>query len=221
MSKEAAKENVMSYNEHRDTAVYESTHTFRLLIVRIYNQSHEAFITTLRCRTSSMDVKEVETALITYEQGRDVQRALNSAAGGLSTCMFPMNAGMAGRKLLRFACDGQGHHWKTFRATYTPEGMARLRARNIHVPRNMPFQGICAPRCRAWAPPGMTPTRVVAIVAAVVSLVEAVLTMVVDVSVPVGAVVVLQGASKCVLTGIVRLFLIKLWTWHDVMSPVR
>jgi hypothetical protein len=30
MAKEAAKEDVMGYNEHRDTAVYESTHKFRL-----------------------------------------------------------------------------------------------------------------------------------------------------------------------------------------------
>jgi hypothetical protein len=93
-AKEAAKENVMGYNEHRDTAVYESTHKFRLLNVRIDNQSHEAFIATLRCQIFSMKVQDVETTLITHEQGRDVQRAINSAAGGVSTTMFPMSAGI-------------------------------------------------------------------------------------------------------------------------------
>jgi hypothetical protein len=98
MAKEAAKADVMGYNEHRDTAVYESTHKFRLLNVRIDDQSYESFIAALRCQIFNMDVKEVETALITYEQGRDVQRALNSAAGGVSATMYPMSAGMGGRK---------------------------------------------------------------------------------------------------------------------------
>jgi hypothetical protein len=44
MSKEAAKDNVMGYSEQRDTAVFESTHKFRLLNVHIDNPSHEAFI---------------------------------------------------------------------------------------------------------------------------------------------------------------------------------
>jgi hypothetical protein len=133
MAKEAAKEDVMGYNEHRDTAVYESIHKFRLLNVRIDDQSYESFIAALRCQIFNMDVKEVETALITYEQGRDVQRALNSAAGSVSA----MSAGMGGRKFFCYACNGEGHHWKTCLATNTPEGVAGLRSKNIHVPTNI------------------------------------------------------------------------------------
>jgi hypothetical protein len=148
MAKEAAKEDVMGYNEHRDTAVYESTHKFRLLNVRIDDQSYESFIAALRCQIFNMDFKEVETALITYEQGQDVQRALNSAAGGVSA-MYPMSAGMAGRKFFCYECNGEGHHWKTCPATNTPEGMARLRSKNIHVPMNM----------RPQMPTSVGPTR--------------------------------------------------------------
>jgi hypothetical protein len=137
MSKEAAKENVMGYNAQRDTAVYESTHKFRLLNVKIDNQSHEAFIATLRCQIYGMDVKDVETALITYEQGREVQRALNSAAGGASTSMYPMSTETGVKKFLCFACNGEGHHWKNCPATFTPEGAARLQAHNIRVPKNL------------------------------------------------------------------------------------
>jgi hypothetical protein len=136
MAKEAAKEDVMGYNEHRDTAVYESTHKFRLLNVRIDDHAYESFIATLRCQVFSLDVNEVETALITYEQGRDVQRALNSATGSVSA-MYPMSAGMGGRKFFCYACNGEGHDWKTCPATDTPEGVARLRSRNIQVPMNL------------------------------------------------------------------------------------
>jgi hypothetical protein len=60
--------------------------------------------------------------------------------------------------------------------------------------------------------PDMTPMVVVAMVAAAILLDVAAAMVVVDVSVPVGAVVVLQGASKCALTGIVLLSMIKVRT---------
>jgi hypothetical protein len=138
MSKEAAKDNVMGYNEHRDTAVYESTHKFRLLNVRIDNQSHEAFIASLRCQIYGMDVKGVESALITYEQGREVQRAMSSVAGGPSTSnVYQMSAQQGMAEQVCYACNGKGHHWKICPATSTQEGFARLKAKNVYVPRHL------------------------------------------------------------------------------------
>jgi hypothetical protein len=134
MSKEAAKENVMGYNEQRDTAVYESTHKFRLLNVRIDNQPHEAFIATLRCQIYSMSVKDVETALISYEQGRQVQQALNSAAGGSVSNVYNTYTGGAGGAYKCYACDGTGHHWQECQQSLTPSGRSKLLARNIRVP---------------------------------------------------------------------------------------
>jgi hypothetical protein len=137
LSKEAAKDNVMGYNALRDTAVYESTHKFRLLNVRIDNQSHEAFVATLRCQIFGMSIKEVETALITYEQGRDVQRAMNSAAGGASTSLFNVATESGDRRFTCYACNGEGHSWKSCPATSTPEGAARLMAKSIRLPRHL------------------------------------------------------------------------------------
>jgi hypothetical protein len=133
MSKEAAKENVMGYNEHRDTAVYESTHKFRLLNVRIDNPSHEAFVATLRCQIYGMDLKDVESSLITYEQGREVQRALSAAAGGTNTRLYQLNTAGA---LRCYVCGGE-HSWKVCKDTPTPEGYSKLKARGIYVPREL------------------------------------------------------------------------------------
>jgi hypothetical protein len=81
MAKEASKQNMMGFCEKRDTAVFESTHKFRLLNVRVENQTHEAFLATLRIGVYEMSLKEVEQAPILYEQGKNVQRALTSASG--------------------------------------------------------------------------------------------------------------------------------------------
>jgi hypothetical protein len=70
MAQEAARENRLGFNKHRDTAVYESTHKFRLLNVRIDDAAHGTFIAELRTRVYQMSVRQVEAALITYEQGR-------------------------------------------------------------------------------------------------------------------------------------------------------
>jgi hypothetical protein len=144
MSKEAAKDNVMGYSEQRDTAVFESTHKFRLLNVHIDNPSHEAFIATLRCQIYGMDLQDVESALITYEQGRDVQRAMSSAAGGKNTRLYQFNRNEAAC----FVCEGVGHTWKECKDTPTQAGFAKLKAKGIYVPRHLMPKQLSAPPTR-------------------------------------------------------------------------
>jgi hypothetical protein len=62
--------------------VFENTHKFRLLNVRVDNQTHEAFLAHFRTHVYQMSVQDVERQLISYEQGKEVQQALSAATGG-------------------------------------------------------------------------------------------------------------------------------------------
>jgi hypothetical protein len=146
MSSEAAKENSLGFNEHRDTAVYESTHKFRLLNVRIDDAAHNTFIAELRTRVYQMSVHEVEVALITYEQGRQVQQSLSHAAGGPS--MYNTNTGRGVRDYGRggrggrfnqqelecYACGGVGHRYHDCDSRNTRAGRMRLAQHGITLP---------------------------------------------------------------------------------------
>jgi hypothetical protein len=89
MAKEAAKVNIVGYSETRDIAVYESSHKFRLLNVRVEDSTQEAFRAALRVQLHELSVAEVESSLKSYDQGRKVQRAL--AGAGSTKHMFPMD----------------------------------------------------------------------------------------------------------------------------------
>jgi hypothetical protein len=77
--------------------VYESTHKFRLLNVRIEGAAHDTFIAELRTRVYQMSVYQVQAALIAYEQGRLLQQALLRAAGGSNTYQTNPYGGRGGR----------------------------------------------------------------------------------------------------------------------------
>jgi hypothetical protein len=132
MAKEAAKLNIAGYNESRDVAVYASSHKFSLLHVLIEEQSQEAFMATLRVKLHEMSVSEVESALITYEQGRKVQRALAGATGSTRQ-MYQMDTR---RHKVCYACDGVGHAWQCCREAVTEKGAAKLAAKGIKVPKD-------------------------------------------------------------------------------------
>jgi hypothetical protein len=132
MAKEAARENLLGYDKQRDTAVYESSHKLKLLNVRVESQVHEVFVANMRTSIYGMSVKEVEDALITYEQGRQVQIAL-SAAG--SAPVFNTQVASTGRAAPCYACDGLGHHWRNCPTARTQAGRAKLIAKGIVVPQ--------------------------------------------------------------------------------------
>jgi hypothetical protein len=114
MAKEAAKLNIAGYSDMLRaliySAVYESSHKFRLLDVRVEDQTQEAFMAALRVQLHELSVAEAESSLISYEQGRKVQRAL--AGAGSTKHMFPMDTRP---KMICFACEGTGHAWQCCR----------------------------------------------------------------------------------------------------------
>ncbi len=133
MAKEAAREHLLGYDQQRDTAVYESSHKLKLLNVRVESQVHEVFVASMRTSIYSMSVKDVEDALITYEQGRQVQHALNSAG---SAPVYNTQVATTGRAAPCYACDGLGHHWRHCPTARTQAGRAKLIAKGIAVPQH-------------------------------------------------------------------------------------
>jgi hypothetical protein len=128
MAKEAARENLLGYDEQRDTAVYESSHKLKLLNVRVESQVHEVFLANMRTSIYGMSLKDVEDALITYEQGRQVQNALRSAG---SAPMYNTQVAGSGRGAPCYACDGVGHHWRNCPTARTQAGRAKLIAKGV------------------------------------------------------------------------------------------
>jgi hypothetical protein len=132
MAKEAARDNLLGYDEQRDTAVYESSHKLKLLNVRVESQVHEVFWQACVHRyidaIYGMSLRDVEDALITYEQGRQVQSALRSAG---SAPVYNTQVAGTGRNAPCYACDGMGHHWRNCPTARTQEGRAKLIAKGI------------------------------------------------------------------------------------------
>jgi hypothetical protein len=141
MSKEAARENLLGYSAQRDTAVFENTHKFRLLNVRVDGTAHEAFLANLRTQVYQMSVQDVEKQLVSYEQGQAVQQALSAAAGRpvWETHTRERNgaaygrAGRAGRRPPAecYACGGVGHVWTGCESRNTRAGRERLLSNGI------------------------------------------------------------------------------------------
>jgi hypothetical protein len=94
---------------------------------------------TLRVKLHEMSVFEVESARITYEQGRKVQRALAGATGSTGQ-MFPMDTR---RHKICYACDGVRHAWQCCRESVTKEGAAKLAAKASRSPRISSFGRNC------------------------------------------------------------------------------
>jgi hypothetical protein len=145
MAKEAAKASHFGYNAKRDNAVYENTRKFRLLNVYVHGRAHEAFLAHLRTRVYHMSVQEVEKQLVSYEQGREVQKVLSNVASGAPVWHTHTRArnglaygrlGHAGGRIPPgrratlerecFACGGVGHAWINCNSRYTRAGRTRV-----------------------------------------------------------------------------------------------
>jgi hypothetical protein len=118
MAKEAAKLSVGGCKQHRDVAVYVSAHKMRLLNIRVDDHAQEAHTASLRVQLSTISVKKLEAELISYEQGRNIQRSLTHGAGS-SPQMWHTTPHGTPQPLVCFACDGVGHGWQCCRETLT------------------------------------------------------------------------------------------------------
>jgi hypothetical protein len=158
MAKEAAKLSVGGYNQHRYVAVYESAHTMRLLNIRVDDHAQEAHMASLRVQLSRISVKKLEAELISYEQGRDIQRSLTHGAGSSSQMWHTRTHGNS-QPLMCYACHGVGHSWQCCRETLTQKGRDKLLSHNIRVDQGFrlrkrrPHEYFGAPR------QGIEPTR--------------------------------------------------------------
>jgi hypothetical protein len=95
----AAKENSTTLDSSVTSdvkAVSEMSHKYRLLNVRVEDQPHAAFIAALRTEIYTLHVKEVEARLITYEQGKDIQNALNGSHASGPSPLFTYGVGDRG-----------------------------------------------------------------------------------------------------------------------------
>jgi hypothetical protein len=137
--------------------VYESAHKMRLLNIRVDHHAQEAHMASLRVQLSTISVKKLEAELISYEQGRDIQRSLTDGAG--SSQMWHTRTQGNSQPLMCYACGGVGHGWQCCRETLTQQGMDRLLSHNIRVGpefklrKRRPHEYFGAPR------QGIEPTR--------------------------------------------------------------
>jgi hypothetical protein len=159
----AAKENSTTLDSS-DTcdakAVSEMSHKHRLLNVRVEDQPHAAFIAALCTEIYTLHVKEVEARLITYDQGKEIQNALNSSTASGTSSFFTNDVGglgeyartrvrgagcgygrdggnraVAGRTTdirICCACGGAGHNFRKCITYRTPEGRQRLLAQGVY-----------------------------------------------------------------------------------------
>jgi hypothetical protein len=144
----AAQENLVTLNSSNTKAVSDMSHKYRLLNVRVEDQPHAAFIAALRTEIYTLDVKEVEARLITYEQGKEIQNALNRSADTSTFFTYGVGgrrgafgrgpgrgassgAGRGADSRVCFACGGNGHNYRRCATSSTPEGRRRLLAKGI------------------------------------------------------------------------------------------
>jgi hypothetical protein len=92
----AAEENLVTLNTTNAKVVSDMRHKCRLLNVRVEDQPHAAFIAALRTEIYTLHVKDVEARLITYEQGKEIQNALNGSNVSGTSPLFTYGVGDRG-----------------------------------------------------------------------------------------------------------------------------